>query len=135
MKVKIEINRDIGKEEVVAVYRANGWSSADKPDKLLAALRQSDTLVTARIDGKLVGIGNAISDGHLVVYYPHMLVDPEYHGQGIGRKMMASMMSIYKDFHQQMLTSDKNAVGFYQALGFSRAGSTESMWIYAGQDH
>lgn len=34
-----------------------------------------------------------------------------------------------------MLTSDKKAVGFYQALGFSRAGNTESMWIYEGQDH
>ncbi|MCG7902670.1 GCN5 family acetyltransferase [Candidatus Thiodiazotropha endoloripes] len=135
MKLKIEINGDIGKEEVVAVYRANGWSSAEKPDKLLAALRHSDNLVTARIDGRLVGIGNAISDGHLVVYYPHMLVDPAYHGQGIGRKMMNSMMSIYQGFHQQMLTSDKNAVGFYQALGFSRAGNTESMWIYEGQDH
>ncbi|MCG7913419.1 MAG: GNAT family N-acetyltransferase [Candidatus Thiodiazotropha weberae] len=135
MKLKIEINGDIGKEEVVAVYRANGWSSAEKPDKLLAALRHSDNLVTARIDGRLVGIGNAISDGHLVVYYPHMLVDPAYHGQGIGRKMMNSMMSVYQGFHQQMLTSDKNAVGFYQALGFSRAGNTESMWIYEGQDH
>ncbi|MCG7871136.1 MAG: GNAT family N-acetyltransferase [Candidatus Thiodiazotropha lotti] len=135
MKLKIEINGDIGKEEVVAVYRANGWSSAEKPDKLLAALRHSDNLVTARIDGRLVGIGNAISDGHLVVYYPHMLVDPAYHGQGIGRKMMNSMMNIYQGFHQQMLTSDKNAVGFYQALGFSRAGNTESMWIYEGQDH
>ncbi|MCG7990322.1 MAG: GNAT family N-acetyltransferase [Candidatus Thiodiazotropha lotti] len=135
MKLKIEINGDIGKEEVVAVNRANGWSSAEKPDKLLAALRHSDNLITARIDGRLVGIGNAISDGHLVVYYPHMLVDPAYHGQGIGRKMMNSMMSIYQGFHQQMLTSDKNAVGFYQALGFSRAGNTESMWIYEGQDH
>ncbi|MCG7897920.1 MAG: GNAT family N-acetyltransferase [Candidatus Thiodiazotropha weberae] len=135
MKLKIEINGDIGKEEVVAVYRANGWSSAEKPDKLLAALRHSDNLVTARIDGRLVGIGNAISDGHLVVYYPHMLVDPAYHGQGIGRKMMNSIMNIYQGFHQQMLTSDKNAVGFYQALGFSRAGNTESMWIYEGQDH
>ncbi len=117
------------------MYRAHGWSSAQKLDKLFAALRHSDTLVTARIDGRLVGIGNAISDGYLVVYYPHILVDPEFQGKGIGRMMMTSMMRIYEGFHQQMLTSDRNAVGFYQALGFSRAGNTESMWIYAGQDH
>ncbi|MBV2091258.1 MAG: GNAT family N-acetyltransferase [Candidatus Thiodiazotropha sp. (ex Ctena orbiculata)] len=135
MNLKIEINGEIGTEEVVALYRANGWSAAEKPDKLLAALRHSDNRVTARIDGRLVGIGNAISDGHLVVYYPHMLVDPAYHGQAIGRKMMTTMMSLYEGFHQQMLTSDKKAVGFYQVLGFSRAGNTESMWIYEGQDH
>jgi GNAT superfamily N-acetyltransferase len=33
-----------------------------------------------------VGLGNAISDGALVVYYPHMLVLPEYQGRGIGRR-------------------------------------------------
>ncbi|WP_301338112.1 hypothetical protein [Vibrio pectenicida] len=37
--------------------------------------------------------------------------------------------------NQQMLTSDLEAVEFYKALGFARAGKTEPMWIYAGDDH
>ena len=135
MDTVIEINGQIEKTEVIALYLANGWSSAEKPDKLIPALMNSDTLVTARIDGKLIGIGNAISDGHLVVYYPHMLVHPAYQGKGIGRKMMESMLFVYKDFHQQMLTADDKAVGFYKTLGFERAGSTEPMWIYAGEEH
>lgn len=52
-----------------------------------------------------MGIGNAISDDYLVVYYPHMLVHPEFQGQGIGRKMMAAMQEIYRDFNQQILTA------------------------------
>ena len=78
-------NDDIITTEVVALYKANGWSSAEKPELLIAALKNSHSLVTARIDGKLVGIGNALSDGHLVVYYPHMLVHPDHKGKGIGR--------------------------------------------------
>ena len=121
--------------EVIALYRANEWSSAEKPDQLLAALRNSHCLVTARLNGQLVGIGNAISDGHLVVYFPHMLVHPSHQGKGIGRKMMQAMQDRYAGFHQQMLTADGRAVDFYKSLGFSRAGKTEPMWIYAGSEH
>ena len=80
-------------------------------------------------------LGNAISDGHLVVYYPHLLVHPEHQGQGIGRKMMAVLLKKYSSFHQQMLVADGKAIGFYESLGFKRAGQTEPMWIYAGGEH
>ena len=103
--------------------------------KLIPALRNSDALVTARISGKLVGIGNAISDGSLVVYYPHMLVHPKHKGKGIGRAMMEKLKTKYKSFHQQMLTADADAFDFYKTLGFERAGKTEPMWIYSGKEH
>ncbi|MFC3116140.1 GNAT family N-acetyltransferase [Cellvibrio fontiphilus] len=135
MEIKIEINGVIEEQEVVELYRLNNWSSADKPNQLLPALRNSHTLVTARISGSLVGIANAISDGHLVVYYPHMLVHPKFQRQGIGRKMVAAMNSIYGDFHQQMLTADGNAIEFYKSVGFVRAGKTEPMWVYSGTEH
>ncbi|WP_434341512.1 GNAT family N-acetyltransferase [Motilimonas cestriensis] len=135
MNIQITINGAIEPDETIALYRANAWSSADKPERLLPALRNSHSLVTARCNGKLVGIGNAISDGYLVVYYPHMLVHPEFQGQGVGRKMMAAMQEIYRDFHQQMLTADGKAIEFYQSMGFERAGQTEPMWVYAGDEH
>jgi len=135
MNIEVEINGQIEEPETIDLYQANEWSSAEKPDLLMMALRNSHTLVTARCSGKLVGLGNAISDGHLVVYYPHMLVHPEYHGNGVGRKMMEAMLTVYGDFHQQMLTADGEAIDFYKALGFERAGKTESMWVYAGTEH
>ncbi|MCU7840240.1 MAG: GNAT family N-acetyltransferase [Candidatus Thiodiazotropha sp. (ex Troendleina suluensis)] len=135
MEVLISVSDSISEDEVIDIYKAIKWTSAGKPKELLAALNNSHTLVTARIAGKLVGLGNAISDGHLVVYYPHMLVHPDHQGMGLGRKMMEAMLSIYSGFHQQMLTADGKAVKFYQALGFERAGKTESMWIYSGEEH
>ena len=135
MNIKITLNTSIEEKEVIALYEANEWSSAKKPKELLAALHNSHTLVVARSFGKLVGMGNAISDGYLVVYYPHMLVHPDHHGKGIGRKMMDAMQTVYSSLHQQMLTADGDAIKFYETLGFERAGRTESMWIYAGNDH
>ena len=135
MSLSIILNSNIEENEVIKLYKDNKWSSAEKPETLMAALRNSHSLVVARIDGKLVGITNAISDGHLVVYYPHMLVSPEFQGQGIGKKMMEKMQEVYGGFHQQMLTADGRAIDFYKKSGFSKAGQTESMWIYAGNDH
>jgi len=68
MELELSLEDNIETDEVIELYKANGWSSAEKPEKLIPALRNSDALVTARISGKLVGIGNAISDGSLVVY-------------------------------------------------------------------
>ena len=134
-EIDICIGDNIGTSEVVDLYAANNWSSADRPEELLAALRNSDSLVTARIRGKLVGLGNAISDGHLVVYYPHLLVHPDHQGQGIGRRIMSAMRQRYDSFHQQMLTADVDSTGFYERVGFERAGKTVPMWIYDGKDH
>lgn len=135
MSVAVSLNDSLSDEEVLALYKANAWSSAEKPQQLLAALRNSHALVTARIAGRLVGLGNAISDGHLVVYFPHMLVHPEFQRQGVGRAMMGAMMERYEGFHQKMLTADGDAVEFYRSMGFERAGRTEPMWVYAGNEH
>jgi ribosomal protein S18 acetylase RimI-like enzyme len=131
----IRLNDGIERDEVVDLYKANGWSSAEKPDQLLSALRNSHALVTARLQGELVGIGNAISDGHLVAYFSHMLVHPQHQRRGIGRGMMAALLAKYAEFHQLILVADGRAIDFYRKLGFERAGKTESMWIYAGDDH
>ena len=135
MDLEVSLEDDIGTNEVIKLYKANGWSSTEKPEKLIPALKNSDALVTARISGKLVGIGNAISDGSLVVYYPHMLVHPDYKSKGVGRAMMELLKQKYSSFHQQMLTADVDAIGFYKSLGFERAGKTVPMWIYAGNEH
>jgi len=122
------------KEELLELYGANKWSSAKKIDALRLALQNSDSLVTAYLGDKLVGLANAISDKSLVVYFPHLLVHPEYHHKGVGSKIMDVMLEKYKDFHQQMLVADNSAVDFYRKKGFKKADSATPMWIYKGED-
>ena len=133
--IRYSDTRDLAAESVVALYRCNQWSSAEKPELLLKALIGSHSLVTAWAGPRLVGLGNAISDGHLVVYYPHLLVDPEYQGRGIGTELMRRLLARYEGFHQHVLLADGRAVEFYMKCGFVRAGKTAPMWIYAGHDH
>lgn len=123
------------RDQVLALYAALRWSSADKPVRLLAALEHSHTVVTAWAGERLVGLGNALSDGFLVVYYPHLLVHPDYRGQGIGTKIVRRMQARYIGLHQQAVVADGRAVDFYKRLGFTQAGSCQALWIYDGHDH
>ena len=135
MNIEIKETKEIYKDEIIELYKANKWSSAEKPDLLYQALTNSDSLITAWDGNRLVGLGNAISDGYLVVYYPHLLVHPDYQGKGIGRMIVDRFQKKYGHFHQQMLTADGKAIDFYRKCGFEKAGSTQSMWIYQGDEH
>ncbi len=127
--------RDIAIEQILPIYESNLWSSAKNPRVLHQALLKSHALVSAWDGEILIGIGNAISDGFLVVYYPHLLVSPDYQGQGIGKRIMEILKKRYEGMHMHMLVADSEAIAFYEKCGFTRAGKTEPMWMYAGDDH
>jgi GNAT superfamily N-acetyltransferase len=134
-EIRYSEQREIPVEQLVSLYRANGWSSAEKPETLRRALMNSHALESAWAGDMLIGLGNTISDGFLVVYYPHLIVHPEYQGRGVGSELMKRLMARYSGFHQQMLVADGRAIDFYRKCGFARAGKSKSMWIYAGNDH
>jgi GNAT superfamily N-acetyltransferase len=133
--IEYRSTRDIPLGDVLALYKANKWSAAERPELLHKALLSSEALISAWDGETLVGLGNAISDGHLVVYYPHLIVLPVYHGRGVGRELMRRLKQHYDGFHQHMLIAEGTAVKFYERMGFVRAGKTVPMWIYAGDDH
>ena len=128
-------HKELPGDQVLALYRALHWSSADKPDLLMRALAHSHSVVTAWDGDRLVGLGNALSDGFLVVYYSHLCVHPDYQGRGIGRAIVERLQARYRGFHQQTVLADGKAVGFYERLGFVQPGGCQALWIYEGRDH
>jgi len=112
------------------LYLANDWSAGQKPDRLLEAMRNSHCVISATVGGRLIGLVNALSDGSLVVYYPHLIVHPDYQGQGIGQALMTRIMARYEGLHQHVLVAENPAAGFYRKLGFTPADGTQAMWIY-----
>lgn len=114
MEIVISDTKDLKIADIIALYRANAWSAAEKPQELYQALINSHALFSAWDNGQLIGLGNAISDGYLVVYYPHLLVHPDYQGKGIGQLLLRKMQEKYANFHMQMLTADGKAIDFYK---------------------
>ncbi|TSJ40620.1 GNAT family N-acetyltransferase [Mucilaginibacter corticis] len=135
MNIQIKETTEVKQADIIALYKANGWSSAEKPDLLYKGLLNSHSFITAWDGEILTGLGNALSDGYLVVYYPHLIVHPDYQGKGIGKLILNKLQEKYAGFHQQILVADGKAIDFYKKCGFEKASTTESMWIYKGGDH
>jgi GNAT superfamily N-acetyltransferase len=133
--IRLRWGGDLPADDVVALYRSVNWSSATKPNALTAALQGAHSTVSAWDNDRLVGIGYAISDGHLVVNYAHLVVAPSHQRRGIGTFIMRALMSRYEGFHQQTILADQHSIPFYASLGFVRAGHTEPLWIYQGTEH
>ena len=122
--ITLSERRDLDIAQILPLYTANHWSAAQKPQALHQALRNSHGLVSAWDGEQLVGIGNALSDGFLVVYYPQLLVLPAYQGQGIGQRSLARLKLRYAGLHMQMLVADAAEIAFYEKCGVAQAGST-----------
>lgn len=135
MNIILSENKNIDKEKILSLYEKNKWSAAKKPEALVNALQNSHSLISAWHKNTLIGLGNAITDGYLVVYYPHLLVDPDYHGKGIGKMIMDRFENLYSGFHQQILVADGQAIEFYKKCGFEKAGNCMPLWKYKGNEH
>lgn len=118
---------DILSTDLAGLFGSLNWESGKYPEKLAKAMQNSDSVFTARENGKLIGLVNAISDGHMIVYFHYLIVHPDFHGQGIGRELMNRMLTKYQSIHRKILIAYNEAVGFYKTLGFTISENTSAM--------
>jgi GNAT superfamily N-acetyltransferase len=59
-----------------------------QPERIGGMLRQADLIITARVEGKLVGVSRAITDYHYCTYLSDLAVDQAFQGQRIGRELI-----------------------------------------------
>lgn len=121
---------NITKEGLEKLFLSLDWTSGTYPNKLYEAIMNSHSVVTAWDGDRLVGLINALSDGALTTYFPYVLSDPAYQGNGIGTVMMEMMLEKYKDFYTKVLVSYPEAVDFYRQLGFNEEPTHMAMFIY-----
>ena len=109
---------------VLAVYRANDWSHANAPERLLRAIERSSYAVVALEEGRVVGFARAMSDDAFAVYIADILVVPELQRRGIGRRLLEAILDHYpmETFHHQVLIAERGADGFYRRVGLMPVG-------------
>lgn len=62
-----------------------------------------------------------LHDGHMEALF----VDPDYHGQGIGKALVKAALSQYSRLTTDVNEQNTQAVGFYERIGFERVGRSE----------
>ena len=75
------------------------------------------TLV-AYVGEQLLGLINAVGDGHTIVFVQDILVFPEHQRKGIGSALLQAVLDRYSHVRQIELATDNRAeiIGFYRYL-------------------
>ena len=115
--------------ELEELFLSVDWSSGHYPDKLVVAMENFKTVYSASDDEKLVGMICAMDDGIMNAYVHYLLVNPEYHGQMIGRILVDMVKKKYEDYLRIAVIAYDNELHFYENCGFEKSNDASPMFI------
>jgi ribosomal protein S18 acetylase RimI-like enzyme len=89
----------------------------DDLPRLDSMLRNANLVVTARIDGVLVGIARSVTDFAFCCYLSDLAVQKDCQGLGIGAKLIDETRTCIGPAVSLILSSVPEAVSFYEGIG------------------
>lgn len=117
-------------KDLKELFSSVNWLSANYADRLVNALHNSATVISAWDDEKLVGLINAIDDGELTAYAHYLLVNPEYQKMGIGRELIDRLKKRYEGYlYLILIAENKDVMHFYEKMGFTAEENATPMVI------
>lgn len=129
MSIIYKDTHDFNQKELQELFLSVEWSSGHYPDKLAAAMKNYKTVYTAWDDDKLIGLICAMDDGIMTAYIHYLLVNPDYHKLGIGRKLVEKMKEKYKEYLRIVIVAYNDKIGFYEECGFKKENDASPMCI------
>ena len=105
------------------------WSSGHYPEKLVVAMQNFKTVISAWDGDKLIGMICAMDDGIMNAYVHYLLVCPEYQGKGIGKTLVQMVREKYKDYLRIVVVAYNKEIPFYEHCGFTKSEDASPMFI------
>lgn len=101
-----------------AVFQAAGMARSRDLKKLAGMISGADIMATAWDENKLIGEARGLTDYSHVFYLADLAVGPRYHGQNIGKRLIAKTRELLPGDIWYILLALDSAKGFYAKLGF-----------------
>ncbi len=120
---------DLNVEEFRAVLIASTLGErrpVDDRPRLEQMLREADVIVTARIEGRLVGISRALTDFSFATYLSDLAVAAAEQGRGIGRALIQRTHAAAGRRTMLVLIAAPGARTYYPHIGME---PHDSCWI------
>jgi GNAT superfamily N-acetyltransferase len=127
----IESYPELNAEEFRDVLRRSTLAERrpmDEPETIRGMLEHADVIVTARVDGLLVGISRAITDYHFCTYLSDLAVDEAYQRLGIGKELIRRTHEAVGRKTQLILLAAPKARAYYPHIGMA---AHDSCWTIA----
>lgn len=91
----------------------------DNRKKLEIMCKNSPLILTARLDGKLIGIARSITDYAYCTYISDLAVHANFQRQGIGKKLISETHNKTPEARLILLAAPK-AINYYRKIGFEK---------------
>ena len=91
----------------------------DDNDRLEKMCKNADIMLTARFEGKLVGVARSLSDFTWATYLSDLAVDTEFQHLGIGKRLIAETKKLVPD-GKLILLAAPAAQGYYPKIGMTQ---------------
>ena len=117
------VEPDLGVEEFYNVLMESGLAArrpVDQLERLARMLRGANFILTARLDGVLVGVARSITDGAYCCYLSDLAVAKTVQGRGIGRQLIEETRLRLGPEVSVILLAAPDAVAFYEAIQMPR---------------
>jgi predicted N-acetyltransferase YhbS len=112
---------NLSAEELAEVFRRSGIR---RPVDDLARIRKmaesADLMLTARVDGRLVGAARSLTDFCYCCYLSDLAVDRDFQRQGIGKELIRLTREAIGDSTMLLLLSAPGAMDYYPKVGFEK---------------
>jgi ribosomal protein S18 acetylase RimI-like enzyme len=108
----------IDKNQLVSLFNSVGWKTAEYPNRLYCAIKNSDYVMSVWDNNELIGLISAISDGAINVFITYLLVKPEYQKQGIGKILLTDFCKKFEGFGRRIVSTEIDKEEFYNKFGF-----------------
>lgn len=105
-------------KQVAEFYSQEGFSY--QIENIDGMVLGSQSIATAIIDGKLVGVGRTVGDEVRFTYIVDLIVNKDHRGQGIGTKLVRILAKSANTYWVELTTdpNDPRLPEFYQKAGF-----------------
>jgi N-acetylglutamate synthase-like GNAT family acetyltransferase len=108
-------------QQVIELYNdADLPRPTHDPQRIRAMFENSDLIVTAWDENKLVGVSRTITDWVWCSYLADLAVSPGYNRSGIGKKLIELTKKRIGEQSMVLLLSVPMAMDYYPKVGFSK---------------
>jgi predicted N-acetyltransferase YhbS len=91
----------------------------DDMEKIRSMCQNANLIVTARLDGKLVGIARSLTDFAFCTYLSDLAVDESLQREGIGKRLIKET-KLHSPQAKLILLAAPAAVNYYPKIGMQR---------------
>lgn len=122
MNITYQIENELSAKEFVDVLKRSTLGERrpiEEPERIDLMLKHANLIVTARMNGELVGVSRSLSDFAFCTYLSDLAVDEQYQKMGIGKELIRQT-KIASGQAKVILLAAPKAIHYYPKIGMQQ---------------